>query len=156
MRAKQLCTTDHPPDQPVSDETPTKEDEAPVPVVAAESADPKPKLSSRIWKKLGFGGAAVTPKKAKMAEERPEEPETVEEIMEEGEEGDDAGSVAIQMEVVCGAAVAPEEEMDVAAEETDLGGDPQQQQQQPRRSLEIIREEQEDEVKVQYANVPHE
>ena len=147
MRAKQLCTTD----QPVSDETPTKEDMAPVPVVAAESADPKPKLSSRIWKKLGFGGAAVTPKKAKMTEEPPEEPETVEEVMEEGE-GDDAGSVAIQMEVVSGAAVAPEEEMDVAAEETDLG-DPQQQ---PRRSLEMIREEQEDEVKVQYANVPHE
>ena len=146
MRAKQLCTTD----QPVSDETPTKEDMAPVPVVAAESADPKPKLSSRIWKKLGFGGAAVTPKKAKMTEEPPEEPETVKEVMEG--EGDDAGSVAIQMEVVSGAAVAPEEEMDVAAEETDLG-DPQQQ---PRRSLEMIREEQEDEVKVQYANVPHE
>ena len=117
---------------------------APVPVVAGESAEPKPKasLGGRIWKKFGFGAAAVAPKKAKM--EEPKEPETIEEVIEEGEgEGDD---VAIQMEVVTNN--APEGEMDVATtEETDLGDE-----QQPRRSLGMIREEQEtirDAVKVQ-------
>ena len=54
------------------------------------------------------------------------------------------------MEVVSHA--TPEGELDAVTEESDLGsGDLQQPQ--PRRSLEMIREEQEDEVKVQHANV---
>ena len=121
---------------------------APVPVVAGESAEPKPKasLGGRIWKKFGFGAAAVAPKKAKM--EEPKEPETIEEVIEEEEEEEGEGEgddVAIQMEVVTNN--APEGEMDVATEETDLGDE-----QQPRRSLGMIREEQEtirDAVKVQ-------
>ena len=95
----------------------------------------------------------MAPKKAKMTD--PPEPETVEEVMEEEEvddgDGEEAGSVAIQMEVVS-RAEGDIPEMDVATEESDLGD----HQQQPRRSLEMIREEQEDEVKVQYANIiPH-
>ena len=83
----------------------------------------------------------------------PPEPETVEEVMEEEEvddgDGEEAGSVAIQMEVV---SRAEEDIPEMATEESDLGD----LQQQPRRSLEMIREEQEDEVKVQYANIiPH-
>lgn len=135
--------TDHPPDQLVSDQTSTKEDLAPVPVVEGEcdksegeSGNPKPKppsLSGRIWKKLGFGAAAVAPKKAKMTD--PPEPETVEEVMEEEEvddgDGEEAGSVAIQMEVV---SRAEEDIPEMATEESDLGD----LQQQPRRSLEMI------------------
>ena len=139
MRALQHCITDLPTDQPFPDPAPSGEDpEAPT--------DPKPKpasLSGRIWKKLGFGTAAVSPKKAKMTEQPEPEPETIEEVMEEDEAAqqadDEDGSVAIQMEVVTSA--APEE------------GEGEMHQQQPRRSLGMIREEQEDEVKVQYAIV---
>ena len=54
------------------------------------------------------------------------------------------------MEVVSHA--TPEGELDAVTEESDLGsGDLQHPQ--LRRSLEMIREEQEDEVKVQHANV---
>ena len=142
MRALQHCATDLPTDQPVPDPAPAGEDAAP----KEESADSKPKpasLSGRIWKKLGFGTAAVSPKKAKMTEQPEPEPETIEEVMEEDEAvaqaDDEDGSVAIQMEVVTSA--APEE------------GEGEMHQQQPRRSLGMIREEQEDEVKVQYAIV---
>ena len=110
---------------------------------------------------MGFAGA-VKPKKAKT---EPEEPATIEEVIEEeeeeakddekGDEKEDEGgaeSVAIEMDVVPTEEEAtPEAEMAVAGEEG--CSDQQQQQQQPRRSLEMIREEQEDEVKVQYANV---
>ena len=78
-----------------------------------------------------------------MTEQPEPEPETIEEVMEEDEAAqqadDEDGSVAIQMEVVTSA--APEE------------GEGEMHQQQPRRSLGMIREEQEDEVKVQYAIV---
>ena len=86
-----------------------------------------------------------------MTEQPEPEPETIEEVMEEDEAAqadDEEGSVAIQMEVVTTA--PPEGEMG----ESDLGGE--MQQQQPRRSLGMIREEQEDEVKVQYAIVQRE
>ena len=146
VRALKHCATDLPTDQPVPDPAPAGEDAAP----KEESADPKPKpasLSGRIWKKLGFGTAAVSPKKAKMTEQPEPEPETIEEVMEEDEAvaqaDDEEGSVAIQMEVVTSA--PPEGEMAESAVS-----------EQPRRSLGMIREEQEDEVKVQYAIVQRE
>ena len=78
--------------------------------------------------------------------EEPKEPETIEEVIEEEEGEGEGDDVAIQMEVVTNN--APEGEMDLATtEETDLGDE-----QQPRRSLGMIREEQEtirDAVKVQ-------
>ena len=79
-----------------------------------------------------------------MTEQPEPEPETIEEVMEEDEAAqqadDEDGSVAIQMEVVTSA--PPEGEMAESAVS-----------EQPRRSLGMIREEQEDEVKVQYAIV---
>ena len=165
---KKPCTTENSPDpnSNVSDLPPPNPEsvaEASEKPEEESAAAPKPaSLSGRIWKKLGFAGA-VKPKKAKT---EPEEPTTIEEVIEEeeGEEKekdkqdekeDDGGaeSVAIEMEVVPREEEAtPEVEMAGTGEE-ECGDQHQQQHHQPRRSLEMIREEQEDEVKVQYANV---
>ena len=108
MHAPQLRPTEQPPDQTVSDQTTAEEDVAPVTVDEEEKAEPKAKPSffGKTWRKLGFGAAAVTPKKAKMEEphepvpeleaEPEAEPEAENlEVMEEGGAENEPESVAI-------------------------------------------------------------